>query len=199
MLYNEFKMKLIFAQGNPEARYNHTRHNIGFAVIDDFAKAHGAEWTDKPKFHALIAETTIDGEKVLLAKPTTYYNETGLSARSLVDFYKIESHNVLVIHDDLSLPFGTVRVRSKGSDAGNNGIKSLNSHLNEGFRRIRVGIWNEQRTIIDDVDFVLGKLTDSEKDTFPKIATTVEKLLTDFVTDNLADVSMTIPLNETSS
>jgi PTH1 family peptidyl-tRNA hydrolase len=192
MLYNEFKMKLIFAQGNPEARYNHTRHNIGFAVIDDFAKAHGAEWTDKPKFHALIAETTIDGEKVLLAKPTTYYNETGLSARSLVDFYKIESHNVLVIHDDLALPFGTVRVRSKGSDAGNNGIKSLNAHIGEGFRRIRVGTWNELRNQIDDVDFVLGKLTADEQSKYDELSVEINRLIELFIQNRLIDQSLAI-------
>ena len=99
-------MKLIFAQGNPETKYDQTRHNVGFRVIDAFADTHDLKWTEKTKFNALIAEMTIDGEKIILAKPTTYYNETGQSARKLIDFYSIlPEHDLLVIHDDLALPF----------------------------------------------------------------------------------------------
>src|ERR1700744_3444482 len=185
-------MKLILAQGNPEARYNGTRHNLGFALLDTFAKAYNATWVDRPKFHAHIAEITIDSEKVILAKPTTYYNETGVSARALVDFYKVEPGNILVIHDDLYLPFGTIRVRSKGSDAGNNGVKSVNAHLNEAFRRIRVGIWNEQRDQIDDVNFVLGKLAPNEAAQMPAISAEVTHFIDAFINETLEDHSISL-------
>lgn len=156
-------MKLIFAQGNPEPDYTSTRHNVGFAMINALADQLGANWTNKTKFHAHIAETTINGEKVLLVKPTTFYNETGDSARNLVDFYKLNtSSDLLVIHDDLALPFGTIRVRNQGRDAGNNGIKSLNSHLGTDFHRIRIGIDNDKRQQIGDTDFVLAKFSADE-------------------------------------
>jgi len=160
-------MKLILAQGNPESKYDNTRHNVGFAVIDAFAESLQLRWTDKSKFNAMIAETTIDDEKIILAKPTTYYNETGQSARKIIDFYSIlPEHDVLVVHDDLALPFGTLRTRTQGSDAGNNGIKSLNSHIGPDYHRIRIGIANDLREKIPDADFVLNRFTKDESDTF---------------------------------
>lgn len=160
-------MKLILAQGNPESKYDNTRHNVGFAVIDAFAESLQLRWTDKSKFNAMIAETTIDDEKIILAKPTTYYNETGQSARKIIDFYSIlPEHDVLVVHDDLALPFGTLRTRTQGSDAGNNGIKSLNSHIGLDYHRIRIGIANDLREKITDADFVLSRFTKDESDTF---------------------------------
>lgn len=159
-------MKLIFAQGNPGSQYQATRHNVGFLVLDELVAQLGGEFTPKAKFHAEIAELSIGGEKVHLVKPTTFYNETGQSARSLVDFYKLDpARDVLVIHDDLALPLGTIRIREKGSDAGNNGIKSLNAHLGQDYRRIRVGIKNDLHGRIGDVDFVLGHFSRSESET----------------------------------
>ncbi len=157
-------MKIILAQGNPGEEYRTTRHNIGFMALDSYANLNGAQWQEKPKFHAYIAEFKVGDEKMLLVKPTTFYNETGLSACSLVDFYKLNpATDLLVIHDDLALPFGTVRTRNKGSDAGNNGIKSLISTVGDSFHRIRVGTWNELRNQMNDVDFVLGHFSADEK------------------------------------
>lgn len=166
MVYNISTMKIIFAQGNPGTQYTNTRHNVGFLVVDTIARQHGADFTKKPKFHADIAEVEIAGEKVLLVKPATFYNETGQAARKIVDFYKVTTDNdFIVIHDDLALPLGTLRVREKGRDAGNNGIKSLNAHLGSAFTRIRVGIYNDLRDRIHDADFVLSNFTKSETDT----------------------------------
>lgn len=153
-------MKLIFAQGNPGSHYARTRHNTGFMVVDALAETQRAVWKTDTKFKADIATLTMDGERVLLAKPLSFYNETGQVARAIVDFYKLTpADDVLVIHDELALPFGTIRVREKGSDAGNNGIKSLNAHLGPQYRRIRVGIWGEERDQMDDVAFVVGNFT----------------------------------------
>src|SRR5690606_14619185 len=113
-----------------------TRHNIGYMAGNTFAKEQKVTFAEKPKFRAYIAEATIENEKVLLVKPTTFYNNVGESARALIDFYKLTpSEDFLVIHDDLALPFGTIRVRKKGSDAGNNGIKSLNAHTGSDYAR----------------------------------------------------------------
>lgn len=163
-------MKLIFAQGNPGTQYQTTRHNVGFLVLEQLAGQAGKELVKKPKFHADIAELSIAGEKVLLVKPTTFYNETGQSARSLVDFYKLDpAQDVLVIHDDLALPLGTIRIREKGSDAGNNGIKSLNAHLGPNYNRIRIGIENELRSRMGDMNFVLGQFSKDEATTLDEI------------------------------
>lgn len=156
-------MKLIFAQGNPGKQYERTRHNTGFIVLDTLAAKEGATWRTDTKFKADIAEVQLEGEKVLLVKPLSFYNETGTVARSLVDFYKLEpTRDVLVIHDELALPFGTIRIREKGSDAGNNGIKSLNAHLGPDYTRIRIGIWDELRNRMDDAAFVLSAFSSDE-------------------------------------
>lgn len=165
-------MKVIFAQGNPGDKYTRTRHNVGAVMIEAYAETHGATWKVSDKFNARIAELSVAGEKVLLVFPLTYYNETGLSARRMLDFYKLDpKDDFLVIHDDLALPLGTLRTRAKGSDAGNNGIKSLNAHLGDGYHRIRVGIWNEGRHHGQDVDFVLGTFSKEESETLEKAVT----------------------------
>jgi PTH1 family peptidyl-tRNA hydrolase len=186
-------MKLIFAQGNPEIKYDNTRHNVGFSVIDNFAKSLDLKWTEKSKFAALIAETTIDSEKVILVKPTTYYNETGQSARKLIDFYSImPEHDLLVIHDDLALPFGTIRTRKQGSDAGNNGIKSLNNNVGPEYHRIRIGIANEHRVPGDDVSFVLSKFSQDESEKLSAQQPEIEKYIYDFIAGNLQHETITL-------
>jgi PTH1 family peptidyl-tRNA hydrolase len=187
-------MKLIFAQGNPDKKYQNTRHNTGFLVLDALSKKYDATWRDIDKYKSRIAEVQINGEKVLLIKPLSYYNETGLVARTLLDYYKLESaSDLVVIHDDLALPLGTVRVRSRGSDAGNNGIKSLNLHISEAYNRIRVGIWTEGRDRMDDVNFVLGVFPKQEKDTVNKhIIPHVIELIEQFVDGKLEVSSATM-------
>ena len=114
-------MKVILALGNPGEKYAYTRHNAGFLIIDQLAAGQSAQFSNKPKFSADIAELNISGEKILLVKPTTYYNEVGIAARALMDFYKLTLDDVLIIHDDTDLDFGKIRVRKGGRDAGSNG------------------------------------------------------------------------------
>lgn len=180
-------MKLIFAQGNPGLQYARTRHNVGFIMLDALAEHTAGSWRTDSKFKADIADLIIDSEKVLLVKPLSFYNETGQVARAIVDFYKLTpATDVLVIHDELALPFGTIRVRGKGSDAGNNGIKSLNSHLGADFGRIRVGIWNELRDRMDDASFVLSIFSKDEYQTLTSnIYDAVTPLIHSFVTETL--------------
>ena len=183
-------MKVVFGLGNPRAEYAGTRHNTGFMAVSKLAKDQGVTFAEKTKFKAYVAEVTLVGEKVLLVKPTTFYNNVGESARAIIDFYKLEpNEDFLVIHDDLALPFGTIRVRKKGSDAGNNGIKSLNAHIGPDYARLRVGIAAEGRTS-DDSSFVLGRYNDAEakalKDT---LLQKTNELVLDFTENKLADTS----------
>lgn len=188
-------MKIIFAQGNPDTKYINTRHNTGFLVLDALGEKYGAVWRDIDKYKGRISDVVINGEKVLLVKPLSYYNETGLVARTLVDYYKLDpAKDFLVVHDDLALPLGTIRIRENGSDAGNNGIKSLNSHLGSNYARIRVGIWTADRDRMDDVNFVLGVFPKQEKETLDKaIIPQVVELIEKFTSETLEVSSLTIP------
>ncbi|HBO64609.1 TPA: aminoacyl-tRNA hydrolase [Candidatus Saccharibacteria bacterium] len=186
-------MKLLLAQGNPGANYARTRHNAGWIIIDTLAETFGATWKSSGKFNALLAEVNLHGQKVILAKPLTFYNETGQVARSLADFYSLDpSNDLLVLHDELALPFGAVRVRQKGSDAGNNGIKSLNSHLGQEYWRIRIGIWSELRNRMDDSSFVLSRFTTDELASLQHLAQNpIAQLVEDFLNGEMAHSSYT--------
>ena len=177
-------MKLILAQGNPGPDYARTRHNVGWFFLDAFAEAQGATFTAKPKFFADIAEYTNGGEKVLLVKPTTFYNETGRSARALMDFYKLAPEDILVLHDDLALPLGTLRTRIGGSSAGNNGIKSISAHVGEGTARLRIGIFDAEVTRAA-LHSVLGVFNASERGVLEELMPTVNGLLCDFAAGTL--------------
>ncbi len=174
-------MKIIFGLGNPADEYGGTRHNVGFAVLDAYAGEKGAQFQPKTKYKALIAETKLAGEKVLLVKPTTYYNLVGESLRTLVDFYKLEPADVLVVHDDLALPFGTLRTRVGGSDAGSNGLKSIIQHGGEASARLRIGITNELRSRMDDVDFVLSKFSANEAKALHDLQPKIAEIIDDFI------------------
>ena len=185
-------MKLIIGLGNPEQRYHGTRHNVGFMMLDAYATGHSLQFSGKTKFSAEIAEYVAEDEKVLLVKPTTYYNESGQSVRALVDFYNLDPRrDVLVIHDDMALPFSTIRTREKGSDAGNNGIKSLNSHIGPDYARVRIGIYNDLRERMDAADFVLAKFSQDENQQFPQIAEKVTDMINDFIADHFTSTSHT--------
>lgn len=184
-------MKVVFAQGNPSTRYATTRHNIGFFMLDMLAEKWGVTFSEKTKFNAFIAEAVQNGEKVLLVKPATFYNETGVAARTLIDFYKLNpATDFLVIHDELALPFGVVRTRLSGSDAGNNGIKSLNAHLGQEYARIRIGIYSSLSSQTDSADFVLGHFTPEEKDTLPGIFTHVAHFTEQFLVGTLTPTNI---------
>ncbi|MBI3494871.1 aminoacyl-tRNA hydrolase [Candidatus Saccharibacteria bacterium] len=177
-------MKLIVGLGNPDKKYENTRHNTGFMTVDRLA----GEWTEKPKFHGQISEKDVDGEKVIFYKPSTYYNDSGIGVRSVKDFYKLDNCDILVIHDELDLPFGTVRSRIGGSDAGNNGIKSLNAHLGEDYARIRVGIGQEDRRE-NDINFVLSGFNKEESDNLPLVLDLADKLVQEFISGDLEHIS----------
>ncbi|WP_078393327.1 aminoacyl-tRNA hydrolase [Shouchella patagoniensis] len=133
-------MKLVVGLGNPGKKYERTRHNIGFDIIEHCSEALNIS-LDKQKFKGIYGEQTINGEKVILLKPLTYMNLSGESVRPLMDYFKINLEDLVVIYDDLDLPTGKIRLRQKGSAGGHNGIKSLISHLGtQEFNRIRVGV-----------------------------------------------------------
>ena len=186
-------MKLLFAQGNPGSEYARTRHNIGWQCLDAMAHAYGAQFSPKPKLHAATASATIAGQPVLLAKPTTFYNDTGRAAQAILRFYKLPPQALLVLHDELALEFGIIRVRHSGSDAGNNGIKSLNAHLGQGYARLRIGIHNPLRRRMGDAAFVLKPFSQAEQEALgTTIIPATTALVEQFAAGTLADTSQRV-------
>lgn len=133
-------MKLVAGLGNPGAEYAKTRHNAGFMLVDALADKLGVDdWRER--YDAMVLETRIGTEKVLLVKPITYMNESGRSIGPLLSWYKLGPEDLIVAHDDMDLPVGTIRIRKKGSAGGHNGIKSILEHVgDEHFARVRIGI-----------------------------------------------------------
>lgn len=174
-------MKLVVALGNPGEEYKNTRHNVGWLLVDRFASEHKLRFATKSKFHGEIAELNQAGEKVIFLKPTTFYNLAGESARAVSDFYKITPADILIIHDDLAIPLGTLRTRIGGSDAGNNGIKSISQHLGEQTARLRVGTWTEHRETIDDADFVLSTFNAEEYETILSVSPKANEIINSFI------------------
>ena len=156
-------MFIIAGLGNPDKQYEGTRHNVGFDVIDRIAEKYNIS-VDTKKHRALIGKGVIEGQKVILAKPQTYMNLSGESIRSLLDYYKVdEEQELLVIYDDISLDVGQLRIREKGSAGGHNGIKNIIAHLGgQVFPRIRVGV-GEKPKGYDLADYVLGHFSSGEK------------------------------------
>ena len=134
-------MKLIIGLGNVGAKYTFTRHNVGFMCVDKIALDNGVEFKDNSKLKSLISKFTKDGQEYMLVKPTTFMNLSGEAMRLVLDYYKIDPKDMIVVYDDLSLDIGRIRFRANGSDGGHNGIKSIIKHLgtNE-FARLKIGI-----------------------------------------------------------
>lgn len=174
------KPQLIVGLGNPGAKYDRTRHNIGFDVVDRLAQAWHISLSDQKKFHGLFGEGVAPGGKIRLLKPQTFMNNSGQSMRSVIDWYKLPPESVLVIYDDLDLPIGKLRMRLSGSAGGHNGMKSAIAHLGtQNFPRLRIGIGSAktEQGDKDTVSHVLGKFAPNES----AIMTEVVQLAADAV------------------
>lgn len=174
-------MFIIVGLGNPTKEYEGTRHNVGFEVIDALAYKYNIS-VDARKHRAFIGKGIVAGQKVILAKPQTYMNLSGESVRSLMDYYKVdEEQQLIVIYDDVSLDVGQLRIRAKGSAGGHNGIKSIIAHVgHQIFPRIKIGV-GEKPKKYDLADYVLGRFTKSEReimeDGFEKAVAAIEQII----------------------
>jgi peptidyl-tRNA hydrolase, PTH1 family len=155
-------MKLVVGLGNPGKKYDGTRHNVGFAVIDMLAAAPGVG-NFQERYDADLAEWHDDGEKILLMKPLTFMNLSGRAVRQVADFYQLELPDLLVVCDDMALPLGKLRFRARGTHGGHNGLRDIQQHLgtNE-YARLRIGV-DVPEGERDAVDHVLGKFKPSER------------------------------------
>ncbi len=154
--------QLIVGLGNPEPKYDRTRHNIGFETVDALAKSWQIPWQKQPRFNGLVAAGVLGNTKIVLLKPLTYMNNSGQAVRSVLDWYKLSPQAVLVTYDDMDLPLGKLRLRLSGSAGGHNGMKSIIAHLGgQNFPRLRIGIGKSSPSK-DTISHVLGRFTPEE-------------------------------------
>lgn len=173
-------MYLIVGLGNPGKEYEGTRHNVGFEVMDVLADSLFASVEEK-KFKGFYGKAVAGGEKAILLKPQTYMNLSGESVRAAADFYKIEPSHIIVVYDDISLEPGQLRIRTKGSAGGHNGIKNIIAHLGtQEFPRVKVGVGNKPPRM-DLADYVLSRFSREEqgtmKEAYKEAAQAVEYMI----------------------
>jgi PTH1 family peptidyl-tRNA hydrolase len=156
-------LRIVAGLGNPGPEHQVTRHNAGFWFVDVLARRHGGEFRDYRKFSGETARITVAGQELILLKPTTYMNRSGLSIRQLSDYFKVSPAHILVAHDELDLPVGAVKLKAGGGHGGHNGLRDTITHIGEDFWRLRIGIGHPGNKA-DVLDYVLNRAPRIEED-----------------------------------
>lgn len=173
---------LIVGLGNPGKEYSKTRHNIGFMALDAFAETNQFDqWVENKKFKGSVTSKNLGSVRVLLFKPSTFMNLSGEAVQAIASFYQVDSRRIVVVHDELAIPFSQIRNRVGGQAAGNNGIKSIIQHMGTDFGRIRIGIKNDLSEIADTSSFVLSKFTKKENELIPQLLNEVNAIITEYI------------------
>jgi PTH1 family peptidyl-tRNA hydrolase len=177
------KTTLIVGLGNPGIEYDGTRHNIGFACIDEFVEKSNdmGDWVSKKDLKCHMSTGRMGETRVIAIKPTTFMNLSGEAVRAVSDFYKIHPNQTIIIHDELDINFGQIRTRMGGASAGHNGIKSIIQHIGEDFGRVRVGVGPKSPEQIDSADFVLAKFSKDQQTDLPALRREANAILTENV------------------
>jgi len=175
------KTLLIVGLGNPGAEYEGSRHNVGFMCVDEFARKNQFDpWMHKKDLKCELAQKTMGETRVLLVKPQTFMNLSGEAVQAVQHFFKLNNHQTVVVHDELDVNFGQVRLRVGGSPAGNNGIKSVSQHIGEDYARVRVGIGPKTHEKMDSADFVLADFGKTEQEKLPALLREVNAILSEY-------------------
>lgn len=176
------KTILIVGLGNVGKQYDGTRHNIGFAALDDFAKVNDfPAWMEKKDLKCHFASHTVGDTRVVLIKPTTLMNLSGEAVQATAAFYKIDPTKIVVVHDELDIPFGQIRTRVGGSAAGHNGIKSVTQHMGDQYGRVRIGIGPKAHPSQDSADFVLARFSKEQETQLPNLLKESSAILSEYV------------------
>lgn len=184
---------LIVGLGNVGEEYNLTRHNAGFMALDKFSSQIDAgKFNQKPELNAEIIETNALGEKVILAKPNTFMNNSGLAIVKLQNYFAINDPRILIVYDDIDIEFGTIRSRIGGSSGGHNGIKSVEKVIGSDFARIRLGVKNPHLEHTDTADFVLAKFSRSEIENLDQILDQASNFITKFIENKFEQTSISL-------
>ncbi len=165
---SDYQEKFIIGLGNPGKKYDNSRHNIGFLLIQQFAKNNSSTFLLKNKIRCKYSEFKLDGVVYRLFMPTTFMNNSGEAVRAIIDWFKVNKDKLIIVVDDIDIPLGKIRVRKKGSSGGHNGLKSIISYLNsKEFLRIRIGIGSppvvEEDKKFNTISHVLGNFSQQEK------------------------------------
>ncbi|HEU4913975.1 MAG TPA: aminoacyl-tRNA hydrolase [Candidatus Saccharimonadales bacterium] len=175
------KSALIVGLGNIGPEYDGTRHNIGFEAVDKFVSNHDFPgWIEKKDLKCHLTSHQLGETKVYVMKPTTFMNLSGEAVQAVMHFYKISLDNIVVVHDELDIPFGQIRTRIGGGAAGHNGIKSITQHISEGYGRVRVGIGPKLHEQQDSADFVLGKFSSEQQAQMNNLKREASAILSEF-------------------
>ena len=169
---------LVVGLGNPGTEYHETRHNVGWMAVDAFAKSQKVAFEDKR--YGFVAETSVKGRKIILLKPTTYMNLSGNAVRYWLEKENIPTEHLLIIVDDLALPLGKMRLRGNGSNGGHNGLGHIQQLIGQKYARLRIGIGNEFQHGAQ-VDYVLTKFSNEEKQTIAPLIETSGEIIKSFV------------------
>ncbi len=156
-------LKIIAGLGNPGPEHQLTRHNVGFWFCDALARRYGGEFRDYRKYSGETARIGVAGRELILLKPTTYMNRSGMAVRQLSDFFKIAPQEILVVHDELDLPVGAIRVKHGGGHGGHNGLRDIIAHVGEDFWRLRLGIGHPGAKA-EVIDYVLTRAPPAEEE-----------------------------------
>lgn len=177
-------MKIIVGLGNPGALYQWTRHNIGFLILDQFSNKNFIPISQKG-FDSIYGEGLVDSERVILVKPMTFMNRSGISVKKIIDFFYAKLSDLLIIHDDLDLPFGRIRFKRKGGDGGHQGVRSIINELeDENFLRMKVGIGRPPNGI-DPTEYVLSRFDEFQKVELGNIIDKASEALKVFILEGL--------------
>ncbi|MBC7707954.1 aminoacyl-tRNA hydrolase [Polaromonas sp.] len=177
------KTVLLVGLGNPGKEYDLTRHNVGFEVLDRFVSKQSEmqDWINKKDMKCHLSQGQFGDTRVYVIKPTTFMNLSGEAVQAVMNFYKIAPDFISVIHDELDIAFGQIRLRVGGGSAGHNGIKSVTQHIGEQYGRVRIGIGPKTPEQMDSADFVLQKLSIKEQDQLGNLAKETAAILTEFI------------------
>ncbi len=177
------KTFLLVGLGNPGDEYEMTRHNAGFLAIDAFVEANKEmeSWIGKKNLKAEISNGRIGENRVIAIKPTTFMNLSGEAVQAVASFYKIPLDSILVIHDELDVDFGNIRLRQGGGSAGHNGIKSITQHLGEDYGRVRIGIGPKKPARMASESFVLQDFSQEEQEQLPNMTREVNAILSEYI------------------
>lgn len=175
------KTILIVGLGNPGSEYDGTRHNIGFACVEEFVTKSSdmGGWVAKKDLKCLMSTGRMGETRVIAIKPTTFMNLSGEAVQAVSDFYKVHPNQTVVVHDELDINFGQIRTRMAGASAGHNGIKSIITHIGEDFGRVRIGVGPKTPEQIDSADFVLGKFSKEQQADLPSLRREVNAIITE--------------------
>ncbi len=180
-------MFLIVGLGNPDLEYAETRHNAGFMAIDQIAKKFNGNWQVKSKFKSSLSQININNIEIILCKPETYMNLSGIAVQSVASFYKIPISNIIVIHDDIDLSLGRLAHKLDGGTGGHNGLKSLKNTIGSNYHRIRIGVGRPGNPNYDIAQFVLEKFSNAESKLISHNIEIITENIGSLITDKIED------------